>query len=115
MKRKCVYGNVHPDSSCIQETVKETEDNLLLGELPYYNTSVNMSHHTVHDTSGTPSECFCCLAFFFFFGFSFFPPSLLNFQARLFLTLYIFVKPKVNRPVGFLDSFYGWGKELKFI
>lgn len=51
MKRKCVYENVHPVSTCTQETVKGTEDNLLLGELPYYNMPVNISHHTVHDNS----------------------------------------------------------------
>ena len=80
-----------------------------LGRIPYSNTSVNISHHIVRGTTGAPllsSSVVSCLAFIFF-GFSFFPPSLLNFQARLFLTLYIFVKPKVNRPVGSLDSFYG--------
>ena len=66
MKRKCVYENVHLVSTCTQET--GTEDNLLLGELPYYNTPVNISHHTVHDASDRPSAEFfcCCLAFFFF-------------------------------------------------
>ena len=41
------------------ETVKETKDrltaqSLLLGELTCYNTSGNISHHTVQDTSDDP-------------------------------------------------------------
>lgn len=58
-KRKCIYENVNPVSACTPETVKETKDSftaqsLLLGELTCYDTSGNISHHTVQDTSDDP-------------------------------------------------------------
>lgn len=112
MKRKCAYENVRPVSTCTQETVKGVEDNLLLGNY-HIITRQGIYHIVLYMTPVMGlllSSFVVVLLFFFFFGFSFFLPSLLNFQARLFLTLYIFVKPKVNRPVGSLDYFYGWKK-----